>query len=105
MQFVFTPLVQTANRQILTIVKKIIPRSQHLYDPPQAEKFGRLADGLQNDFFVTGSEDGTVCLYSLETYQYDKMLVRCSLPIRDVALSPDGTWAAVASEFVNDLLS
>ncbi|MCJ1357324.1 MAG: hypothetical protein MMC33_007320 [Icmadophila ericetorum] len=56
------------------------------------------AVAASNDFFVTGSEDGTVCLYSLETYQYDKMLVRCSLPIRDVALSPDGTWAAVASD-------
>ena len=54
----------------------------------------------QNDFFLTGSEDGTVCMYSLETYTYEKMLTRCTLPIRDIALSPDGQWAAVASEYV-----
>lgn len=51
-----------------------------------------------NDFFLTGSEDGTVCMYSLETYTYEKMLTRCTLPIRDIALSPDGQWAAVASD-------
>ncbi|KAJ9666070.1 DNA polymerase alpha accessory factor Mcl1 [Coniosporium apollinis] len=51
-----------------------------------------------NDFFVTGSEDGTVCKYSLETNSLDGVLVRCTLPIRDVALSPDGKWAAVASD-------
>ncbi|KAI9873993.1 MAG: hypothetical protein M1830_010315, partial [Pleopsidium flavum] len=51
-----------------------------------------------NDFFITGSEDGTVCMYSLETNSLDKILVRCTLPVRDVALSPDGAWAAVASE-------
>lgn len=28
----------------------------------------------------------------------DKMLTRSTLPIRDIALSPDGNWAAVASE-------
>ncbi|KAI9774888.1 MAG: WD repeat and HMG-box DNA binding-domain containing protein 1 [Geoglossum simile] len=51
-----------------------------------------------NDFFVTGSEDGTVCVYSLKTNLLDKVLVRCTLPVRDVALSPDGNWAAVASD-------
>ncbi|KAL9123950.1 MAG: hypothetical protein Q9217_006674 [Psora testacea] len=51
-----------------------------------------------NDFFLTGSEDGTVCMYSLEHYTYEKMLIRCTLPIRDIALSPDGQWAAVASD-------
>jgi chromosome transmission fidelity protein 4 len=29
---------------------------------------------------------------------FDKFLVRCTLPIRDVALSPDGSWCAVASD-------
>lgn len=52
----------------------------------------------QNDFFLTGSEDGTVRVYSLETFLFDKLLTRCTLPIRDLALSPDGSWAAVASE-------
>ncbi|MCJ1459615.1 hypothetical protein MMC28_009994 [Mycoblastus sanguinarius] len=51
-----------------------------------------------NDYFLTGSEDGTVCMYSLDTYSYEKMLTRCTLPIRDIALSPDGQWAAVASD-------
>lgn len=52
----------------------------------------------QNDFFITGSEDGTVWMYSLETNSMDKMLTRSTLPIRDIALSQDGIWAAVASE-------
>jgi chromosome transmission fidelity protein 4 len=39
-----------------------------------------------------------VCVYSLETNQYEKMLIRCTLPIRDIAISPDGRWAAVASD-------
>ncbi|MCJ1382676.1 hypothetical protein MMC17_005789 [Xylographa soralifera] len=56
------------------------------------------AVAASNEFFITGSEDGTVCMYSLETNQYEKMLTRCSLPIRDIALSPDGLWAAVASD-------
>lgn len=51
-----------------------------------------------NDFFITGSEDGTVCKYSLETNKLDQILVRTSLPVRDIALSPDGEWVAVASE-------
>ncbi|KAI9691353.1 MAG: hypothetical protein M1820_009732 [Bogoriella megaspora] len=51
-----------------------------------------------NEFFITGSEDGTVCKYSLETNLFDQILVRCSLPVRDLALSPDGNWVAVASE-------
>ncbi|KAK8191003.1 chromosome segregation protein-like protein [Phyllosticta capitalensis] len=51
-----------------------------------------------NDFFVTGSEDGTVCKYSLETNSLDDVLVRSTLPVREIALSPDGNWAAVASD-------
>ncbi|KAL8646229.1 MAG: hypothetical protein Q9210_006255 [Variospora velana] len=51
-----------------------------------------------NDLFIAGAEDGSVCVYSLETYLYERMLTRCTLPIRDVALSPDGKWAAVASD-------
>ncbi|KAL8740475.1 MAG: hypothetical protein Q9190_006831 [Brigantiaea leucoxantha] len=51
-----------------------------------------------NDFFITGAEDGTVCVYSLESCLYDKMLTRCTLPIRDIVISPDGLWAAVASD-------
>ncbi|KAL9601666.1 MAG: hypothetical protein Q9219_002386 [cf. Caloplaca sp. 3 TL-2023] len=51
-----------------------------------------------NDFFITGAEDGSVCVYSLETYLYERMLTRCTLPIRDIAISPDGLWAAIASD-------
>lgn len=51
-----------------------------------------------DDFFVVGSEDGTVSLYSVLDAAFDKFLLRCSLPIRDVALSPDGRWCAVASD-------
>ncbi|KAL8751084.1 MAG: hypothetical protein Q9184_006184 [Pyrenodesmia sp. 2 TL-2023] len=51
-----------------------------------------------DDFFIVGAEDGSVCLYSLETYLYERTLTRCTLPIRDIAISPDGKWAAVASD-------
>ena len=52
----------------------------------------------KNDFFVVGSEDGAVSMYSLDTCSFDKLLTRCPVPIRDLAISPDGQWAAVASE-------
>lgn len=48
---------------------------------------------------MTGSEDGSVCKFSLETNAFDGVLVR-SMPIRDLALSPNGQWLAVASEYV-----
>ncbi|KAI1765836.1 WD40 repeat-like protein [Hypoxylon sp. FL1150] len=51
-----------------------------------------------NEFFVVGSEDGTVSLYSIPNATFEKFLLRCSLPIRDVALSPDSKWCAVASD-------
>ena len=50
--------------------------------------------------FLAGSEDGTVSKYSLTTNTYEGVLVRSSLPIRDVCISPNGQWAAVASEYV-----
>ncbi|KAL1878552.1 hypothetical protein VTK73DRAFT_7817 [Phialemonium thermophilum] len=51
-----------------------------------------------NGFFVAGSEDGTVSLYSFETNTFERFLLRSSLPVRDVALSPDSKWCAVASD-------
>ncbi|RWA10569.1 hypothetical protein EKO27_g4539 [Xylaria grammica] len=51
-----------------------------------------------DDFFVVGSEDGTLSLYSIPNAAFDKYLLRTSLPIRDVALSPDSKWCAVASD-------
>jgi len=57
-----------------------------------------LCVSASNDFFVAGSEDGTVSLYTLENKMFDRFLLRTSLPVRDVALSPDGKWCAVASD-------
>lgn len=51
-----------------------------------------------NDFFVVGAEDGTATKYSLLTNSMEQILVRCALPVRDIALSKDGEWAAVASD-------
>ena len=53
-----------------------------------------------NDFFLVGSEDGSVRKYSLYTNAMEEILVRSTLPVRDMALSPDGRWVAVASEYV-----
>ncbi|TEY48918.1 hypothetical protein BOTCAL_0289g00170 [Botryotinia calthae] len=57
-----------------------------------------MAVDSTNEFFVAGSEDGTVSKYSLDTMSFDKFLMRCSLPVRDIAISPDGKWCAVASD-------
>lgn len=61
-------------------------------------KDANLAVVATNDFFITGSEDGSVCKFSLETNSLDQVLVRCTLPIRDLSLSPDAQWVAVASD-------
>lgn len=37
--------------------------------------------------------------YSLDGNKFEEILVRTTLPVRDVALSPDGNWIAVASEY------
>ena len=52
-----------------------------------------------NDFFITGSEDGVVSMYRFSDYMLDQVLTRTSLPVRDIAISPDGQWVAVASEY------
>ncbi|RMZ67049.1 Minichromosome loss 1 [Pyrenophora seminiperda CCB06] len=51
-----------------------------------------------NGFFITGSEDGTVSRFSLENAKFEEILVRTTLPVRDVALSSDGDWIAVGSD-------
>jgi len=61
------------------------------------------ANQFQDDFFWTGAEDGAVCRYSLATNLYEDNLVRSSLPIRDIALSPDGRLAVIASEYVSPI--
>jgi chromosome transmission fidelity protein 4 len=55
-------------------------------------------NNAQNQFFVAGSEDGTVSKYNFDTMDFDQILVRSSLPVRDVCISPDGRWCAVASD-------
>lgn len=51
-----------------------------------------------------GAEDGTVWKYDIETGKMDNLLVRCALPVRDIAVSKDREWVAVASELVLNLL-
>ncbi|TAQ83798.1 hypothetical protein B7494_g7880 [Chlorociboria aeruginascens] len=57
-----------------------------------------LAVDSTNDFFIAGSEDGTVAKYSFDEMLFEKFLMRCSLPVRDVAISSDGNWCAVSSD-------
>lgn len=57
-----------------------------------------MAVAATNDFIVVGAEDGSVTKYSLLANSMEQILVRCSLPVRDIALSRDGEWAAVASD-------
>ncbi|KAH7201669.1 WD40-repeat-containing domain protein [Fusarium oxysporum] len=57
-----------------------------------------MAVAAGDEFFVVGSEDGTVSLYSLETNTFERFLTRTVLPIRDVALTNDCQWCAVASD-------
>jgi chromosome transmission fidelity protein 4 len=45
-----------------------------------------------------------VSRFSLENGKFEEILVRTTLPVRDVALSPDGNWIAVASEYVYTLV-
>ena len=51
-----------------------------------------------SDFFVVGAEDGTVSLYSIAAAKFERFLTRCPLPVRDVSISPDGQWCAIASD-------
>lgn len=57
-----------------------------------------ISVAANDEFFIVGSEDGTVSLYSLETNTFERFLTRCNLPVRDVSLSPDGKLCAVASD-------
>lgn len=56
------------------------------------------AIAAHNDFFVVGAEDGSATKYSLLTNSMEEIATRLSLPVRDIAISPDGRWCAVASE-------
>lgn len=45
-----------------------------------------------------GAEDGTVWQYEVQSGRMEKLLVRCALPVRDIATTKDQEWVAVASE-------
>ncbi|KAF8544478.1 hypothetical protein BDD12DRAFT_772341 [Trichophaea hybrida] len=51
-----------------------------------------------NDKIISCSEDCSVSLFSSITNTPNKLLLRTILPARDVALSPDAAWVAVASD-------
>lgn len=53
---------------------------------------------VQDDYFIAGNEDGLVSQFNIREKRLDKLLVRSSLPIRDLALSADEKWVAVSSE-------
>ncbi|KAJ3009588.1 hypothetical protein HKX48_007856 [Thoreauomyces humboldtii] len=59
---------------------------------------------VQGGHVVTGSEDQSVYLHGLVARNLKKLLIRCTLTIRDVRLRPGrhgptmAEWAAVASE-------
>ena len=62
-----------------------------------------LAVAAGNGYAILGCEDGTVCQYNVPEAKLEGILVRCTLPIRDVALSPDAerTWVAVCSDEID----
>lgn len=51
--------------------------------------------------FASASEDCTVNLFNLRNSDDNvRLLTRCTLPVRDIAFSPDGEWLGVASEYL-----
>jgi chromosome transmission fidelity protein 4 len=51
--------------------------------------------------FASASEDCTVNLFNLQNSGDNvRLLTRCTLPVRDIAFSPDGEWLGVASEYL-----
>jgi chromosome transmission fidelity protein 4 len=57
-----------------------------------------LAVAAGDDYMILGCEDGSVTQWTLPEGPMDKMLTRCTLPVRDIALSPDEKWVAVCSD-------
>ncbi|RPB00040.1 WD40 repeat-like protein [Choiromyces venosus 120613-1] len=57
-----------------------------------------VAVAASDESFITCSEGGTISLFSMATDTLKQLLVRCTLSARDIALSPDGDWVAVASD-------
>ncbi|KAJ5738196.1 hypothetical protein N7493_001351 [Penicillium malachiteum] len=59
---------------------------------------GHVGIGATNDVFIVGTEDGQVWPYDIASGKMGNQLVRCALPLRDIAVSQDGEWVAVASD-------
>lgn len=47
---------------------------------------------------IVGSEDGTISKYTFNTMSLDGGITRVALPVRDICISKDGQWCAVASD-------
>ncbi|ODV91144.1 hypothetical protein CANCADRAFT_2863 [Tortispora caseinolytica NRRL Y-17796] len=47
---------------------------------------------------ATGSDDGSVVMYSLPTEQMLSIVYRCTMAVRDLAFSPNERWLAVVSD-------
>lgn len=60
-----------------------------------------LALVVGDDYCILGTEDGAVCEYAVPSGQLKDILVRSTLPIRDIAIDPVGReWVAVCSDEV-----
>ena len=57
-----------------------------------------IALAAGQDIFVVAAEDGTVSLYSIASAAFERFLARSTLPLRDVALTHDHKWCAVAGD-------
>jgi WD40 repeat protein len=59
-----------------------------------------VAIAASRNAFASASEDCTVNLFKMQNSSDNiRLLTRCTLPVRDVAFSPDGEWLGVASEY------
>ena len=59
-----------------------------------------VAVAASRNAIASASEDCTVNLFNMRNSSDNvRLLTRCTLPVRDVAFSPDGEWLGVASEY------
>ena len=67
-----------------------------------AMSFEDSADSkFQNSHFIVGGETGAVCRHSIEDKLLERIIVRHTSAVRDVAVSPDGDWCASTGESVH----
>lgn len=69
-------------------------------EPSNIDNIQRNNTGIavSKNIIAICAEDGTVSSYGLESLELNGFLTRCSLPAREIAMSPDGMWLAVASD-------